>query len=104
VEELTDINALADEYLPLSYHGLRAKDNSFNATLNTDFDKTISNINIIPQDIGRMLFNLYHYAFNAVNKKKKLNIKSTSHHFQLVQKNQEIRYPIALVIIVRALP
>ncbi len=52
-KELTDINALADEYLRLSYHGLRAKDKSFNATIETDFDENIGKIEIIPQDIGR---------------------------------------------------
>src|SRR5690606_29711046 len=51
-KESTDINALADEYFRLAYHGLRAKDKSFNATLNTDFDNNIGNINIVPQDIG----------------------------------------------------
>ena len=55
VKEPTDINALADEYLRLAYHGLRAKDKSFNATLKTDFDESIGNINIIPQDIGRVI-------------------------------------------------
>jgi two-component system NtrC family sensor kinase len=71
VKEPTDINALADEYLRLSYHGLRAKDKSFNATLKTDFDETIGNINIIPQDIGRVLLNLMNNAFYAVAEKKK---------------------------------
>jgi two-component system, NtrC family, sensor kinase len=70
-KELTEINALADEYLRLAYHGLRAKDKDFNATINTDFDKTIGNINIIPQDIGRVLLNLYNNAFYAVSEKKK---------------------------------
>jgi signal transduction histidine kinase len=69
-KELTDINALADEYLRLSYHGLRAKDISFNATMKTDFDNTIGKINIIPQDIGRVLLNLYNNAFYAVNEKQ----------------------------------
>ena len=64
-KEPTNINALADEYLRLSYHGLRAKDKSFNAILKTDFDETIGNINIIPQDIGRVLLNLYNNAFYA---------------------------------------
>ncbi len=64
-KEPTDINGLCDEYLRLSYHGLRAKDKSFNATLKTDFDETIGNINIIPQDIGRVLLNLYNNAFYA---------------------------------------
>jgi two-component system, NtrC family, sensor kinase len=71
-KEPTDINALADEYLRLSYHGLRAKDNKFNATLKTDFDESIGNINIIPQDMGRVLLNLYNNAFYAVTEKKKL--------------------------------
>ena len=71
IKEPTDINALADEYLRLAYHGLRAKDKSFNATLKTDFDETIGNINIIPQDIGRVLLNLYNNAFYALGEKKK---------------------------------
>jgi len=70
-KELTDINALCDEYLRLSYHGLRAKDKDFNATIKTDFDASIGNINIIPQNIGRVLLNLYNNAFYAVNEKKK---------------------------------
>src|SRR5436190_481932 len=57
VKEPTDINALCDEYLRLSYHGLRSKDKSFNATTKTDFDETIGNINITPQDIGRVVLN-----------------------------------------------
>ena len=65
VKEPTDINALADEYLRLAYHGLRAKDKSFNATMKTDFDETIGNINIIPQDIGRVILNLITNAFYA---------------------------------------
>jgi two-component system, NtrC family, sensor kinase len=70
-KEPTDINALADEYLRLSYHGLRAKDKSFNATMNTDFDESISKINVIPQDVGRVLLNLFNNAFYAVAEKKK---------------------------------
>jgi signal transduction histidine kinase len=70
-KEPTNINALADEYLRLSYHGLRAKDKEFNATMNTNFDQSIGNINIIPQDIGRVLLNLYNNAFYAVTEKKK---------------------------------
>lgn len=70
-KEPTDINALADEYLRLAYHGLRAKDKSFNATLETDFDKSISSVNIIPQDIGRVILNLITNAFYVVDEKKK---------------------------------
>jgi signal transduction histidine kinase len=69
-KEPTDINALADEYLRLSYHGLRAKDKSFNATFETNFDKSIGKINIVPQDMGRVLLNLYNNAFYAVTQKK----------------------------------
>jgi len=72
VKEPTDINALADEYLRLAYHGLRAKDKSFNATMKTDFDEKIGNINVIPQDIGRVILNLITNAFYAVAEKKKL--------------------------------
>jgi signal transduction histidine kinase len=65
IKEPTDINALADEYLRLAYHGLRAKDKSFNATLKTDFDETVGKIDIIPQDIGRVILNLITNAFYA---------------------------------------
>ena len=71
VKEPTNINALADEYLRLAYHGLRAKDKSFNATMKTDYDESIGNINIIPQDIGRVILNLITNAFYAVTEKKK---------------------------------
>ena len=73
-KELTDINELADEYLRLSYHGLRAKDKAFNATIKTDFDTSIGKINIIPQDIGRVLLNLYNNAFYTVDEKGKSGI------------------------------
>ncbi len=76
IKEPTDINALCDEYLRLAYHGLRAKDKSFNATMKTDFDKTIGNINIIPQDIGRVILNLINNAFYVVDEKKKLGIEN----------------------------
>jgi two-component system, NtrC family, sensor kinase len=70
VKEPTGINKLADEYLRLAYHGLRAKDKSFNATLKTDYDETIGNINIVPQDIGRVILNLITNAFYTVNEKR----------------------------------
>ena len=75
VKEPTDINTLADEYLRLAYHGLRAKDKSFNAIMKTDFDETIGNINIIPQDIGRVILNLITNAFYVVNEKKNQGLK-----------------------------
>jgi two-component system NtrC family sensor kinase len=70
-KEPTDVNALCDEYLRLSYHGLRAKDKSFNSDFKTDFDPAIGKINILPQDIGRVLLNLYNNAFYSVSEKKK---------------------------------
>ena len=70
VKELTNINALTDEYLRLSYRGLTATDKDFNAEMNTDFDSIVGKINIFPQDIGRVLLNLYNNAFYAVNEKR----------------------------------
>ena len=83
VKEPTDINALCDEYLRLSYHGLRAKDNSFNATTKTNFDESIGNINIIPQDIVRVVMNLLTNAFYAVGEKSRI--------FNLESENQKSR-------------
>ncbi len=70
-KELTDLNALADEYLRLCYHGLRAKDKTINARMITDFDPAIRKIEVIPQDIGRVLLNLFNNAFYSVAEKKK---------------------------------
>ena len=71
-KEMTDINALCDEYLRLAYHGLRAKDKSFNAKFETDFDNSIGKINVMPQELGRVILNLINNAFYAVSEKKKL--------------------------------
>ena len=67
----TDVNALADEFLKLSYHGLRAKDKNFNAELVTHFDETLPKVNIAQQEIGRVLLNLFNNAFYAVKEKQK---------------------------------
>jgi signal transduction histidine kinase len=75
-KEPTDINALCDEYLRLSYHGMRAKEKNFNATLQTDFDNSIGKINVMPQDIGRVLLNLFNNAFYAVMERQKLEGES----------------------------
>ena len=74
-KEQTDINALCDEYLRLSYHGLRAKDKSFNTDFKTEFDNSIGKINIIPQDIGRVLLNLFNNAFYTVTEKNAQHIE-----------------------------
>ncbi|MEO6290943.1 MAG: tetratricopeptide repeat protein, partial [Ginsengibacter sp.] len=73
-KELTDLNALADEYLRLSYQGLRAKDNSFSATIQRDLEEGLEKIQVVPQDIGRVILNLINNAFYAVSEKKKMNI------------------------------
>ena len=70
VKEPTDLNALADEYLRLAYHGLRAKDNNFNATMETHFDPDLPKVSVIPQDIGRVMLNLINNAFYAVAERK----------------------------------
>lgn len=73
-KEPTDINALCDEYLRLSYHGLRAKDKSFNATLKTDFDESIGKVNVLSQELGRVILNLLTNAFYTVDEKKKSGV------------------------------
>ena len=73
-KELTDINILADEYLRLAYHGLRAKDKSFQADFKCVFDESLPKINVIPQDIGRVLLNLINNAFYAVDRKSKAGV------------------------------
>jgi signal transduction histidine kinase len=90
-KEPTDINALCDEYLRLSYHGMRAKDKNFNATLKTDFDENIGKINVIPQDIGRVLLNLYNNAFYAVAEKLK------AHSSQLKADSRQYVPTVAIV-------
>ncbi|WP_373518575.1 sensor histidine kinase, partial [Pricia sp.] len=82
IKEPTDINAIADEYLRLAYHGLRAKNKSFNATMETDFDESIGKINMVPQDIGRVLLNLITNAFHAVQEKREATIGDTGSNYQ----------------------
>ncbi len=74
-KEPTDINALVDEYLRLAYHGLRAKDKSFNADYHLEMDKNMPKIKVISQDVGRVLLNLINNAFYAVDKKAKQGIE-----------------------------
>jgi signal transduction histidine kinase len=86
-KEPTDINELADEYLRLAYHGLRAKDKSFNAKFEADLDKTIEKINVVPQDIGRVLLNLINNAFYTVNEKKQQTDAGYEPTVSIVTKN-----------------
>ena len=74
-KELTDLNKQADEFLRLSYHGFRAKDKAFNAVMETDYDQSVGNINVVPQEIGRVLLNLFNNAFYAVSEKTLLKQK-----------------------------
>ncbi|MDM9630944.1 two-component regulator propeller domain-containing protein [Robiginitalea aurantiaca] len=85
-KELTDINVLADEYVRLAYHGLRARDKSFNATFKTDLDSSIGKVNIVPQEIGRVVLNLLNNAFYAVNEKKQTTQKEYSPTVSLITK------------------
>ena len=78
IKEATDLNSLADEYLRLSYHGLRAKDKNFNATMVTHYDENIGLVYIIPQDLGRVFLNLYTNAFYSVSAKKKAASQSNA--------------------------
>ena len=96
-KELTDINALCDEYLRLSYHGLRAKDKSFNATMEITFDPTLPKIEVVPQDIGRVLLNLINNAFYAVHERSK---KDESEYVPTVSVTTELTANTQLIIAV----
>ena len=74
--ELTDLNELVEEYLKLGYHGFRSKHKSFHCIFQTSYDDAIENINIIPQDIGHILVNLFHNAFYSMNEKMKLKLSN----------------------------
>jgi len=86
-KEMTDINELADEFLRLSYHGLRAKDKSFNATMETELDQSIGKLELVSQDIGRVILNLLNNAFYAVNQRK-MEVDALNLKFE----SQEIKY------------
>jgi signal transduction histidine kinase len=93
-KELTDINALADEYLRLAYHGLRAKDKTFNAATKTDYDDRIGLIKVIPQDIGRVVLNLITNAFYAVNERKKMQPENYEPVVSISTKNEKANIEI----------
>ena len=96
-KEPTDINKLADEYLRLAYHGIRAKDKFFNVTMKTDFDESIGNINIIPQDIGRVILNLITNAFYVVNEKKKSGVENYEPVVKVITKKLQNKVKIIVV-------
>ena len=74
IREPSDINRLADEYLRLAYQGFRTRNKSFNATFSTEFDNTLNKVNIVPQEIGRVILNLINNAFYAVNERSKQGV------------------------------
>ena len=95
-KEPTDINKLADEYFRLAYHGLRAKDKTFNATLETAYDKTIGKISVIPQDMGRVILNLITNAFYVVDEKKKSGIPNYEPTVTLSTKKQKNKITVSV--------
>ncbi len=98
-KEPTDINALADEYLRLAYHGLRAKDKSFNAAFETNFDSTLPKLNVIPQDIGRVLLNIINNAFYAVNEKKKsAGLSATSYEPLITVQTKKVNDKVEVIV------
>src|SRR6185369_3452790 len=97
-KEPTDINALCDEYLRLAYHGLRAKDKSFNAKLETDFDNSIGKINIVPHDIGRVILNLINNAFYAVNERAKLGSASGGYEPGVIVTTKKLKDHIEIIV------
>src|SRR5262245_14289129 len=95
-KEMTDVNLLADEYLRLAYHGLRAKDKSFNAKFTTDFADSVGEVNIIPQDIGRVILNLINNAFYAVTERRKQNMPDYEPTVTVTTKRENGRIEIAV--------
>jgi len=95
-KEFTDINALCDEYLRLAYHGLRAKDKSFNAKFDTDFDPLVGKINIVTQDIGRVILNLINNGFYAVNEKARQKISGYEPTVTVTTKKADNRVSISV--------
>ncbi len=96
IKEPVDINAVVDEYLRLSYHGLRARDKSFNANMKTDLDNRIGNINVVSQDIGRVLLNLYNNAFYAVSEKTKENLPAYDPTVSVITKKLQDKVEIRI--------
>ena len=96
-KEPTDINALCDEYLRLSYHGFRAKDKSFNADFRLETDKSIRKVSVVPQDLGRVLLNLINNAFYAVNEKLKSGVKDYSP--QVVVSTKQLKEMIEIKVL-----
>ena len=93
-KEPSDINTLVDEYLRLAFHGLRAKDKSFNVTMKTDFDQRIEKVNIAPHDIGRVVLNLITNAFYSVTEKERRAGNGYEPHVSVSTKKMDDRIEI----------
>jgi signal transduction histidine kinase len=98
IKEPSDINRLADEYLRLAYQGFRARDKSFNATFNTEFDNDLVKVNIVPQDIGRVILNLINNAFYAVNEKAKLQSALGGYEPLVIVQTKKLNDGIEIVV------
>jgi len=85
-KELTDINMLADEYLRLSYHGFRAKENFFNAAIHTNYDKEIGAIHVVASDLGRVFLNIFTNSFYAMNEKSKQSLNGYHPEISIITK------------------
>jgi two-component system NtrC family sensor kinase len=96
-KEPTDINALCDEFIRLAYHGLRAKDRSFNAKFETDFDPAVGQVNVMAQDIGRVILNLINNAFYAVSEKQKQGIAGYEPTVKVTTKKSPDKVQISVV-------
>jgi signal transduction histidine kinase len=96
-KQLTDINALCEEYLQLTYHGFRAKEKEANIDLDTKFDATVGKLDIIPQDIGRVLINLYNNAFYAVHQKGKPGTNTYVPTVHVVTRKKEGKIEILVI-------
>ena len=96
VKEAIDINLLADEYLRLAYHGLKAKDKSFHATIQTDFDPSLGKVPVVPQDLGRVLLNLYNNAFYAVSEKSKQHAEGYEPTVRVLTKRRDDKWEISI--------
>ena len=95
-KEPTDINALADEYLRLAYHGMRAKDKTFNAAMKTEYDDKMGLVKVLSQDIGRVVLNLITNAFYAVNEKKKLHPQGYEPTVTVITKKEKDKIEITV--------
>ena len=97
-KEPIDINSLCDEYLRLAYHGLRAKDKTFNSEMKTDLDNSIGRINVVRQDIGRVILNLLSNAFYAVNERERLQSPLDGYTPQVMVSTKKLTEKIVIVV------